>query len=1302
MYLNYRRLFSSFLVLFSIVLLQPHALRAQQTLGGITGTVVDPSGSAVPGVEVKAISEETRLERTAQSNVQGTYGLVDLPIGKYTVTFTLQGFSTERVPGILVQADRTVTLPAQLKVGAVADSVEVDVNPLLNAVDTTNGYVLDKAQIEAIPLPTGSFTGVAILTPGVNAELPGGTGVNSGLGNAPIWANGERDTSNSFLLNGVDASNLFNGKSTSQVASERVGLSTGVGNTGGGGVIQSSGSVYLSIGNALPSPAPETIQEVRVNASMYDAQQGATSGAHIDLSTTSGTNDYHGSLYLHRATDWLNAAPFFFNQDQAVPANDKVPQLHRYALGGTVGGPIIKNKLFGFLAYQHLHVSDAEIGDSFLDVPVGLTDDRSPQTLAAITNNSFGPGSVPGAIDPVALALFNSPAVKGEPGKWLIPNAQNVTLDPTHVFNAFIPGTAYFIGDQAVANLDYNATSKDTLALKYYYQHDPTVAPYAYSNVPGFTQKLDAGSQVFSINNTYLIGANLSTQETLGFLREKLYDTNDQAFGPQSIPGGSYPSASIDTFGSTYFPGVSIIHVLGNSKVPGIGDELNIGPGAGDQGSNTGVFQNRLQPSGNAIWVRGKHSIGFGGSYSFTQLNIRDRRTGTGSVATADLGQFFQGYVTPNDDYNVTTFLQGNANRYYRANQLGLFLQDKFQIKPNLTLTAGLRYDWDGGLTEKYGNIFNFDPSLYSYVSPTGPLPSGETAGTLGPTQSGFIIAGNNKNGTSGVSNTTLTGRQWGFAPRIGAAWEPSRFNNKVVVRTGMGLYYDRGELFSYFSPGYAIGLVTGGPFGVSQQVPFVTAQSCPTASYYQGYIFTCGGGTTGSLEFPYTNVQNPAPTNPKASDFAAYLPNATAIIGGAAPVSLGIYDRQNKLPYSINYTLDIQWQPRNDLAFDFGYVGNLGRHEVIPVPFNQPNIASPSAAVHSQNYSYGYTPTNPDGSFLTLGDGTTALVNYEGGNLDLRVPYIGYAAESITYKAAGVGAYNALQVHVEKRMSHGIQVGASYTYSHALDEQSALGLFYNGNNPLNLRDGYASSDFDRTHVLNFNYVYRLPDFYGKSTLAGRFTDGWQLVGLTVLQSGQPFSVVDFSGAVGSLYYSVYDGITNPIVPLNYAACSPKKAETGHSGAFGVNYLPALNPQCFTVPLVTSSSPLASAVPAGDTVETSFTTGQRNIFRQAPQKRADISLVKMTNITERYSLKYTFDVYNLTNTTSFDIPGNEVYQNQYYNQFPSVGQTALPTGCNSEGVPTTQGFYNCPAGLGYVTHTVGSPRQIQMSLQLTF
>jgi hypothetical protein len=280
--------------------------------------------------------------------------------------------------------------------------------------------------------------------------------------------------------------------------------------------------------------------------------------------------------------------------------------------------------------------------------------------------------------------------------------------------------------------------------------------------------------------------------------------------------------------------------------------------------------------------------------------------------------------------------------------------------------------------------------------------------------------------------------------------------------------------------------------------------------------------------------------------------------------------------------------------------------------------------------------------------------------------------------------------------------VGFSYTYSHALDEQSALGLFYNGNNPLNLRDGYASSDFDRTHALNFNYVFQVPDLYGKDSLKGRITDGWSLVGLTVLQSGQPYSVVDYTGAVGSIYYSVYDGVTNPIVPLNYAACSPKKAQTGHSGAFGINAAPALDPACFNVPVITASSSKFSAIPKGDTFETDFTTGQRNIFRQAWQKRADVSLMKMTNIKEGINLKYTFDVYNLTNTSSFDIPGNEVFQNQYYNQFPDVGSTAAPTGCASDGSQTNESFFNCPSGLGYVSHTIGSPRQIQMSLQLAF
>src|ERR1035441_10241628 len=379
------------LAIFAFALLIPVGAIAQQTTGGITGVVADAQGGVLSGAKVDVAGDETGLKREQVSGANGYYAFANLPIGHYSMTVAHDGFQTQAFPAISVQADRTATLNVSLAVGSVSTTLTVNATPLMNAVDTTNGYVLDRAQIEAVPLPTGSFTGVAILSPGVNAELPGGTGTLSGLGNAPIWANGQRDTSNSFSLNGVDGSSLFNGKSTSQVGSARVINSTGVStSTGGAGVIQSTASVYLSIGNAIPTPAPETIEEVRVNASMYDAQQGSTSGAHIDLSTSTGTNGLHGSLYGHRGTNWINAAPFFFKQDADVPGPLKNPELHRYVAGGTVGGPIIKNKLFGFLAYQHLHVSDQEIGDSFLDVPAGLSDtNRTAGGMAALSNNSF-------------------------------------------------------------------------------------------------------------------------------------------------------------------------------------------------------------------------------------------------------------------------------------------------------------------------------------------------------------------------------------------------------------------------------------------------------------------------------------------------------------------------------------------------------------------------------------------------------------------------------------------------------------------------------------------------------------------------------------------------------------------------------------------------------------------------------------------------------------------------------------------------------------------------------------------------
>jgi hypothetical protein len=1308
--------------------------QAQQTLGGVTGTVTDASGGAVPDAVVTLVAESTNLTRTQKTNQNGAYEFVDLPIGAYTVTFTHDGFQTQKVSSVTVQAYRTAMLNVTLKIGVVGSTVTVAASTLtINAVDTTNGYILEKNQIDSVPLPTGSFTGLAILAPGVNAELESGTGTNNGLGNQPIWANGQRDTSNTFMFNGVDASNLFNGKSTSSVASARVLNATGLG--GAAGVsstsaepIQSTSAPYLAIGQALPTPPPETIEEFRVNTSMYDAQQGSTSGAHIDMSTASGTNDLHSSVYLHRGTDWLNAAPFFYNADGNIPARDKVPSLHRYTAGGTLGGPIIKNKLFGFLSYQHIHAADQEIGSSRVAVPPGLTDNNRSDlnALAAIGNNGFplaiatqpALGTAPGDINPLAFAFLN---FKLPNGQFLIPSTGSFTPTINFPENTFTTGTALFTANQAVANLDWTANPKDTVALKYYYQHDPTIAPFAYSGAPGFSQHLDAGSQVASITNTQTIKPNLTVVEVFGFIREKIFSTINQPFTPQqfssfaqslpAVAAAGLPASqtTLNALGSTFFPGFTILDNFGNlapynvNGVPNAG--MTVGMGSSQsQGAFTGVFQNRFMPSANAIWTHGKHTVTFGGSFAYTQLHTADERTNKGQIGFADFSQFLQGLVVSytTDGFITTSFLQGNANRYYRAKDVGSYLQDKYQVRSNLSVTVGARFDYHGGLTEKNGRLFNFDPSRYSFDEISGNI-----------NNNGIIIAGNNPTFPSkGVSDSTLTGRQWGLGPRLGVAWSPKRFNNKVVVRAGWGMYYDRGELFTYLSPGFASGVIPGGPFGVSQTQPFVANQVCTAiGTFYQGFIPTCDptqqnanpnqGPFGGSFNNPWGATLGPAPSGNPA---LIPVPNRAAILSGAPPFVFANYNRGNKLPYTLNQILDIQWMPRNDLLIEIGYVGNLGRHGVIPIPFNQALIATPSHPIHGQSWTYGYQVQQPGcvpsvaNNFncgILLPDNTQMLATFENGNVDLRVPFVGLSSQAESYTATGISAYHALQTHIEKHLSRGVQFGFSYTYSHATDEQSALGLFFNGNNPLNLRSAYGSSDFDRTHVFNFTYLLQVPDFFKGSSFKAKLSNGWAVQGVGIFQSGQPYSVIDFSGAVGSIFYGTSDGITNPIVPLG--TCTPSQARTSASGA--TPGLPALRAACFTVPLL-SPGDLGGAIPPGDLYETNFTTGQRNIFRQTWQRRADISLVKTTKLKERLTLKYTLDVFNLTNTASFDIPVDNVSQNLFFNDFPVFGQPARPTSCDN----TNRGLYSCPtvSGLGLTNKTIGGPRQIQMSLTLRF
>jgi hypothetical protein len=305
---------------------------------------------------------------------------------------------------------------------------------------------------------------------------------------------------------------------------------------------------------------------------------------------------------------------------------------------------------------------------------------------------------------------------------------------------------------------------------------------------------------------------------------------------------------------------------------------------------------------------------------------------------------------------------------------------------------------------------------------------------------------------------------------------------------------------------------------------------------------------------------------------------------------------------------------------------------------------------------------------------------NEYAGNAPLRVPYIGYDMNSVLYKAEGISNYNALQLQARKRLSFGLQFTASYTYSHALDEQSGLGLFFTGNNPLAPRSNYASADFDQTHVFLVNYSYSIPKITSNKLL-GEFVNGWTLGGQTVAESGQPYSVYDYSGSIGSLYFGTDDEIGNPIVPLK-SGVSAKQAEL--QGTTGVNAgKPVLNENDFApVFLVPGQSGVPPCNASGcDNYESLYGSAGRNLFRGPFQVRFDMSLAKEFALSERFRLRFNFDAFNLFNHPDFDAPNNDVV---FF-----AGYSAPPV-------------YPPEGSLGMIQHTIGSSRFMQASLHLTF
>jgi hypothetical protein len=1032
-----------------------------------------------------------------------------------------------------------------------------------------------------------------------------------------------------------------------------------------------------------------------------------------------------------------------------------------------VGGPIWKDKLFFFAAYQRLYNSDQATGLSQLNVPSGLTDDRSVAGLDAAAV-SYANKAFTGTIGPIATAIMNA---KLPNGQYLIPSAQTSAGYQYGVPNVTLIGTSVLTSDQATASLDYDLNKADRLSFKYYYQNDPVNKPYGFAQTGGFPVTQDNGSTVGALDNTIAIGPRLNWEQRLGYARMKSY-----SYYTQTVAGGNFGVGASGLAGSLApgLPGLDLAQ-FASSQLDSPG--LKVGPYSSF--ADMGYYQNRLNPSTNVIFTWGRHTIVAGGGYSYTQLNIDNNRTGLAQIKTKNFESFLEDAAKSSsvlESIDTTHTPNRNlANRYYRSNEFDGYVQDKWQALSNLSITAGVRYDYHGGLTEKYGNMFNFDPSLFDV---TGTTTTGFTVNNAG-----FVIAGNNKyNPTAGVSDSTLTGRQWGISPRFGFAWSPKQNAGKVVFRGGAGLYYDRGELFSYLSQPAGSG--NGGPFGVTESAPLATfvngngkTMANPIGSALSassGYVPPNSDPATikGQLQTVLNGLTGYAPG---FGPYCGAVDNQENYLDCPYVLNFGAYNKRNVLPYTINFSFNFQWQPTNDLAFTLGYTGNLGRHGVIPLPLNEPGIATPSNPIHGETATYGFQVLNQNSLY-------TDAYGYEdynsiagepwntedGGNTDFRVPYVGFSPNAAIFTTAGNSSYNALEAHLEKRLSHHFQIGASYTWSHTLDEQSDIGLFFTGNNPNNLRSSYSSSDFDRTHVFSANFEVEAPNVAKAHSALSYLTNDWHLTGVGIVQSGEPYSLYEFYGSVGSVYFGDYPTLPNPVLPIKDPA-HPNTALTGNSGknrgGLG-SYLPAIDPTQIAINYLRPGEkgvPVSTGNDPQDIYETDFApSNQRNFFRQAAQKRVDLSLRKSFHPTEKVGIQYEFNVFNVTNTTSLDVPQDQTQirqnnacsnsaitgaipdylncapDNYYVNygqiatspkaadqasakanldQIPYVNGSgkglSIPTllqpgqqpSCTSTNSIKVNGTYQCPnngANFGSVTGTIGGARAVTMGIHVTF
>jgi hypothetical protein len=838
--------------------------------GAIAGRITDSTGAALTRATFLAVDEATQMSRSAVSSDQGEFRISLLPPGSYSISASAPGFESRVVNHVSVVAGETATLEVRLSVGKAKDTVEVkDAADLAQTESSTLGRVIDEMAIESLPLANRNYTQLIALSPGVVVELP--NAVALGRNSQNVSANGSKTTANNIQFNGIDANNLS----------------------------QNSASGYQAeVGTAIP--APDTIQEFKVQTGNYDAGYGRGAGANVDLISRTGPNRWHGSAWEFLRNDALNANDFFAKRN-----GQPRPVLRQNQFGFDIGGPLKKNSTYVFGSYQTtLQKNGASSLSLVTAILPQLTGDRSAATLGAQfcpANQPQNPGYMTAGggvqvacdgsnINPVALSFLN---FKFANGQFAIPSPQ--TLLPDQPGQIAVGESTYSIPadyreDQFTVNLDQALSNKNELSGRFFYSRAPTTEPFSPygANVPGWgTSELDQNT-MFVLSDTHTFNTNLVNVARLGYMR----------FDGDAVIAQPINAADVGMATPAELPQTPGLVVNGLFTIGTAGQPFYW------QSTNAYVAQDTVS------LTRGMHSLRAGAEFKRHLVDVNVPYVNDGFLFLLSFPDFLIGQSaaqngSPLSNIFLSTGSSGIFRKDERYNDFAGFVQDDIRLRTWLTVNAGLRYEVFGPPSDIHGRLPTFDTLIATPdVPPEGSL-------------SGFVLPGNYtgplppevvKSPHDGMWATRYSdvSPRFGFAARLPGT-------RTLVLRGGYGIYYDR---MSADLAEQTVG-----------QPPFSFKQSLQGAQ---------NGGAT--FQQPYS------PSLPPTSAFPVFLER---VPGGG--LSLAAISPRLDDPYIQQYNLNLQTELTRNLLFEVGYVGAKSTHVPGCVEFNQGLLASPSNPVNGE-----------------------------------------------------------------------------------------------------------------------------------------------------------------------------------------------------------------------------------------------------------------------------------------------------------------------------------------------------------------